>query len=553
MKNKSRGFSLIEIMGALAIGSMMLISLNAMIDSAMEDSKGQQAALYQRQLVIAVNKYMNNFQRYDDLQKKTAKGVVALDISELLKEHLPTNFARENNYQHRSCILIKRRNAAPGKLDVLVLGNGGMPIAEKEIAAVAAMAGPGNGYILGDRAKGSSWELSATELATFNAVQCPGQRPATAGHLASALFFDGPGQLSTDFLYRNAVPGRPELNKINTELTVKNATFRLDLQIRREVGSSDELCSINNPDSPGRVALDSLGGVVSCQKGKWARSGYWKDPVADYEALPAYDNEAGDVRMVLDLSRAFTWDGTQWRALAVDKNGNLTLPGRVNSGDSFLSRVVAADTACGRDDPDGTMARDKDGLILSCQNRYWQSQTSMTQKASDVGCEVIKGSSVPVPAPDCSNPYRGEYTWRPEVAVWEAKIRRIVTPTKNGLINVNVWMRMNRDLADRPDNEVTGQARLLVAIRDNDIDTDNLVGSTSAESVRLINSSATINATLSKVVKRNRRGYTVEITPIWTTGQGPDAAFDRANYRTYNGLLVEQVPLSVGWNMDLFQ
>lgn len=535
----------------MAIGSMMLIGLNAIISNAMEDSKGQQAALYQRQLVVAVSKYLNNFKHYDELQKKTAVGPVALDLSDLNKEYLPLNFPLRNNYQHQSCVLVKRRALTPEKLDVLIVGNGGIEIEEKEIAAVAAMAGPGNGYLIGDHAKGSTWELSATELAEFNTVQCPGQTIAKVGHLASALFFDGPGQLSTDFLYRNAVPGRPELNSMNTELKMKNATIRLDMAERRDVGTSDDLCNASNINSPGRIALDHSGGVVSCQNGKWARSGYWKDPVTSYEALPGTDNQAGDVRIVLALSRAFTWNGTQWSALAVDQEGNFVLPGRLSSGDGIFSRLVVANSPCGKNDPDGTMARDTSGLLMSCQNRLWQFQTNMALQASDAGCEVIKPSSVYVSNPDCSSPYQGSYEWNDKVAVWQARITRVMKPTKNGLINVNVWLRMNRDLADKPDNQVTGQARLLVGIKDND--TNQYIGSTSAESARLFNSSVTINATLSKVVQRNQHGYTVEIFPIWNTGEGPGAAYDRANYRTYDGKLVEQVPLSTGWNMDLFQ
>lgn len=549
MKNSSRGFSLIEILGAMAIGSMMLIGLNAIIDNAMEDSKGQQAALYQKQLVVAVSKYLNNFEHYDGLQKKTAVGPVALDLSDFPKEYLPLNFSLSNIYQHHSCVLVKRRAMAPEKLDVLIVGNGGMAIAEKEIAAVAAMAGPGNGYLVGDYAKGAAWELSAAELAAFNAVQCPSQASAVAGHLASALFFDGPGQLSTDFLYRNAVPGRPELNSMNAELRMKNAMIRLDMAQRRDVGSSDNLCSTTNIDSPGRIALDTSGGLVSCQNGKWARSGYWRDPVASFAALPGSDNQPGDVRMVLALSRAFTWNGTQWRALAVDQDGNLVLPGRLSSGDAIFSRLVVAKSDCEKDDPDGTMARDASGLILSCQNRLWQSQTNMALQASDASCAVIKPSAVFVPDPDCSTPYQGSYKWDDKVAVWEASITRVMKPTKNGLINVNVWLRMNRDLVDN--DKVAGQARLLVDIIDND--TNQYIGRTSAESVRLLNSSATINATLSKVVQRNNNGYTVEIRPIWNTGEGPGAVYDRANYKTYDGKLVEQVPLSTGWNMDLFQ
>ncbi len=44
MKSGMRGFALIELLGALALGSLMLAGLSVIIDSTLEDAKGQQAA-----------------------------------------------------------------------------------------------------------------------------------------------------------------------------------------------------------------------------------------------------------------------------------------------------------------------------------------------------------------------------------------------------------------------------------------------------------------------------------------------------------------------------
>lgn len=81
--------------------------------------------------------------------------------------------------------------------------------------------GQGGGYISAAApgiARGASWELttiSYRNVACGDTTVLTGAAANDGGHLVSSLFYDGPGQLSTDFLYRDAVPGRPELNASN--------------------------------------------------------------------------------------------------------------------------------------------------------------------------------------------------------------------------------------------------------------------------------------------------------------------------------------------------
>ncbi|MBJ7311948.1 shufflon system plasmid conjugative transfer pilus tip adhesin PilV [Rugamonas sp. CCM 8940] len=550
--SRQGGMTLIEMIGALAIGSIMMAGLSAMIGDALDDGEGQQAALYQAQVVAAARQYIGA--NYQALLAATpaAASVAVVDIAALKAQRfLPAGFAPQNGYQQVSCVLVRQPTPGSGKLDALIVGSGGQKIEDKNIAAVAAGAGQGSGYITAatpGTAVGASWSMVTT---AYRGAKCPGAAAALtggaddAGHLVSNLFFDGPGQLSTDFLYRSAVPGRPELNQMRAPIHMLPGSGAQ----ATENDAGDPRCTV--AAGTGKIAVDTQGRVLSCQSGVWKRQGaaFWKDPVASFAALPGSDNQPGDVRMVLDLSRGFTWNGSQWKALAVDQDGNLALPGRLGSHDAILNRVVVAKSACDADDPDGTMARDASGLVMSCQFGLWQSQTNMALQASDTGCAVIMPSSVRVPDPECTTAYHGPRNYSQAVDTWEAEIKRQMMPTKNGLINVNVWARMNRDLANN--DKVQGQVRLQVDIIDND--TGSSIGHTDAESVRIDNSSATINATLSKTVQRNRTGYSVRIRPSWSTLEGPTTPFNRANFRNYDGSVVEQVPLSTGWNMDLFQ
>ena len=89
----------------------------------------------------------------------------------------------------------------------------------------------------------------------------------------------------------------------------------------------------------GAIAQDGTGALVSCQSGTWQSvgGGHWRAPVATYAALPASGNKNGDVRLTLDTDRAFAWNGGSWAALAVDQNGDLTVPRHLSAENGGVS------------------------------------------------------------------------------------------------------------------------------------------------------------------------------------------------------------------------
>ncbi len=89
----------------------------------------------------------------------------------------------------------------------------------------------------------------------------------------------------------------------------------------------------------GAIAQDGTGALVSCQSGTWQSvgGGHWRAPVATYAALPASGNQNGDVRLTLDTDRAFAWNGGSWAALAVDQNGDLTVPRHLSAENGGVS------------------------------------------------------------------------------------------------------------------------------------------------------------------------------------------------------------------------
>src|SRR6218665_3819597 len=139
MNQPQRGFSLIEILGALAIASALLVGLSQMVTTSLEDTEGQQAGLYQAQVVEAAGKYIAA--HYDELKMQTEAGLKpSVPVYKLIEaELLSPGFALKNPYGQDTCVLV--RKAGTGKFNVLIATYGGKPILDRHIAIVAATAG----------------------------------------------------------------------------------------------------------------------------------------------------------------------------------------------------------------------------------------------------------------------------------------------------------------------------------------------------------------------------------------------------------------------------
>jgi len=359
MKQVSRGFISIEVLMTLIviIGGMTLGLQWLQSDS--DQKINQAAAEHAKQVLDATNRFIK-----DNYSTVTAAAApLATYTPATVSAYLPSNFNTTSPYGQTYSIRVYQPSA--NKLETMIVTTGGETIAETNLRKIAQLMGAAGGYVSSTNtavAQGAygGWQMSFTNYGTT-----PG-----AGKLAMALFFQD-GSLVSDYLYRNAVPGHPELNQMNTPL---------NMRAQATENTSDALCVVGDATTYGRIAVDGVGAVLSCQTGIWKRqgSGYWKDPVATFATLPASGNNLGDVRMVTGLSRAFTWNGASWVAVAVDQNGNLTIPGTATinalAGNLQVTATAAEGAACSGE---GRIASSTttSGLILSCQSGVWRRMT----------------------------------------------------------------------------------------------------------------------------------------------------------------------------------
>lgn len=548
MKKRQAGFSLIELLGGIAVGSILMVGLLAMMNDVFDDTKGQQAALYQAQIVEGANKYI--LANYGQLaQQARPNSPVKIELADLVNStYLPKETAPMNVYGQTPCVLIVRSPVQPVAgtpypyLNALIVTHGGQRIEDKEIASVAAGAGIGNGYISAakpEEAQGATWDLK--DLSAYKDGTCLGTAN-DGGHLASALFFDGQGQQSNDFLYRDAVPNRPDLNTMNTPI------------ILASIQVENASCT---PEARGfAVSTDASGVVLSCQPDAasqtgraWHKqSGHWKDPVENFSGqIDSLDvtqhNEPGDVRMVKSLGRAFTWNGTKWVALAVDQNGALATtyvafdPMNVQIGDPCSSYPDGSTPV-----QIGTAISNAAGIILTCQadsdgNWTWQQQFKYKrdETLSDHHSWIILPSAqsdpsliidqVPLPVSQYPLYSDSSISW----GYWSRAIinSAVIKPNRDVLVFVRTQVSMSRQapvhdpLAPVDPDQLrnnTGQFQMMTYIRDLD-NSDPGVSVDAATNISHIlrNESVSLNSTINHVLPKNKNGYQIQFFVYWTT------------------------------------
>lgn len=331
MKRPARGFGLVEMIGALALASLVAAGMAAMTGRLLDDLRRQHTAGYQQRFAAAAARYLRANQAA--LYAEAGNTATAVGVDKLKQAgagFLPAGFAARNPYGQAPCLLVRR--AGQG-LAALAVTEGGEDIDDGGLAYIAAHAGPGGGFIkLRDDAPGpaaggafGSWKLDQNALSAYTGKNCSGTK-AVGGRLASALFADPGGALPADFLYRGAVPGRPELNRMSTPLRMGG-----DALVSNGAACGDSA----------RIAIDEDRNIVTCgldQKWKDSGNDTWRDPVASFGALLGLTGEPdGAVRVTLDTGRAFVQRGGSWKALAIDQDGNLDVPKHLQSASAKVA------------------------------------------------------------------------------------------------------------------------------------------------------------------------------------------------------------------------
>lgn len=310
-----RGFTAIEMMVVMIVSISALALGGQWITNYSDNMLNQAAADHAKSVSDAATRYIkDNYSAVTAVATPTTPASITVAMLQSTN-YLPASFTANSPYGQSYSILALEPVA--GQLQTLIVTNGGDTISELNLRRVAQLIGAKGGYVSSTASTNATGSYGGWTMPLASYGVSPG-----AGHVAVALFFQD-GSLVSDYVYRNAVSGHPELNTMNTPL------------IMASVQTSGAACT-----TTGSIARDSNGAVLSCQGGTWkGGSGglTWKGTVANFASLPASGNSSGDAYRISGLSNhVFVWDAQNsvWQGLVVDSSGNLSLPGLIYTAGS---------------------------------------------------------------------------------------------------------------------------------------------------------------------------------------------------------------------------
>lgn len=529
LRGRMRGFTMLEMLAALALAAIMVAGVAAMTNSLLEDTRAQQAAFYQAQLAAAGTRLIEqNYAALASQATASAPVVVRLNGSAYqLSTYTSSAMNAVNAYGQTPCLLIYG-TATPGALQGLLVTEGGTTIKDAELGFIAANAGAGGGSIQalrnpGGAAQGAfgSWTLAAPNPA---GASCSGSKTGV-GHVVSLIYYNGTQAQNADYLYRVAVPGDPAANTMQVPIVLAQQN---DYTACTQTGS---------------ISADVTGNVLNCSGGVWTpqASYHWREPVADYATLASVSQpQDGDVRMTLLTHRAYVYvaASTSWQALAVDESGNLALGNTQTEG-----------AACANPNGNTLVTTDSKGRVLSCQNGIWQTQSEVVPASQLTGCQLIMSSAGAADYPTCAAQSGGytssPYSFNGANGTYSYVFSQQVTLTRPGIIVAASWAHLNDGLCG---TKAGHQAQLSqdVDILDSN---KNSIAHTESQSPTLTDDSGGINNSLAQAGAAGT--YTVVVTTNWATYAVIGTPWT-SSFCGEVGQNIPNTPIAAGWTINSY-
>jgi hypothetical protein len=210
-------FNLIPTLLSVFIAlSLMPIAVH-WLDSGAAKTQAYTAASQERALVDAIKSYVRD--NYQAIVTATAGGPQTTPLSALQAAgYLSPSVSIANPYGQQWSMAIYQPST--GVLEVLATTSGGREIAQDMIASIAAQVGQEGGF---EPHSAGPYAASAGDaIGSYGGWKVPvssfGLTPAP-GHLAAFLYYKN-GAQSSDYLYRVQVPGQPQLNTMETDLSL---------------------------------------------------------------------------------------------------------------------------------------------------------------------------------------------------------------------------------------------------------------------------------------------------------------------------------------------
>lgn len=345
--NKQRGFTLIETLFILILASIATGVATAQYNKYLDNITNKQVADHAELVADAAGKYLKDY--YSVIAATAGPSSPAVITVPMLKStgYLDAGISNRNSFGQDYSVLVIQ--PVPNQLQALVVTTGGQAIAELDGRRIAQNMGAKGGFISKTNTTVATGSYGGWEMPLAQYSIAPG-----AGHIATALFLKD-GAVVNDYLYRNAVPGHPELNRMNTAIDMNGKNINNAATVAATAVTTNTMTASGNITAANATIAGETTtggwfrttGDTGLYNQKWNGGWYMSDPswVRSYADKGIY---------------------TGGEVLA----GKVTSAGRTQVGEYLqMNGVAALWTGCS---PNGLVSRDANGRPLSCQSGYWQ-------------------------------------------------------------------------------------------------------------------------------------------------------------------------------------
>ena len=292
---KQAGYTLLEIILAIAIIGILSVAVNDMIMSSHSQTKSSVAAEQVKRFSAAMQQYVNTYHNQIVSSASSSKPVLIQSTMLSNTGFLPADFNSKNSYGQYICGLIVKNDQ--DRLYALTVTEDGQTINDTDLGLIAGLIGGDGGAVYARdtstiRGTGGGWSIPTSVFNGGTSSKCSGAAGSvslTSGHIVQALWFNE-GNTNTGLLARDHIEGAPELNRMNTDLDMNsnsinnvanlNASGDIFAETIHANGriSTNEYLQIdgialeNTACSPdGLIGRDNDGNILSCQSGIWKK------------------------------------------------------------------------------------------------------------------------------------------------------------------------------------------------------------------------------------------------------------------------------------------
>ncbi|MCA8290026.1 shufflon system plasmid conjugative transfer pilus tip adhesin PilV [Burkholderia vietnamiensis] len=208
---RQRGaITLVETLGVLIVASLIMPTVWSWLSDDADAKINRATADHDKQVVLAAGHYIKD--NYAAVLANASATTPATITVAMLKSQYPQMFATgfSANNPYGQTVTVQAYQLTAGTLDTIIVTSGGQAISEGNMRKISQLVGGAGGYI-------SSVNPSVANgtYGTWGPKTIPNS--PGAGHMVYSLMFQN-GALVSDYLYRKAVPGHPELNQMNTAI-----------------------------------------------------------------------------------------------------------------------------------------------------------------------------------------------------------------------------------------------------------------------------------------------------------------------------------------------